>query len=370
MIVVIVASLIASFYGGYLSDVKGRKIVLFRGELLRFFSVLMMALCNSPVFSNAELTFVTFLLTNILIGLITPANEAILMDVSTDETRKLLYSINYWSINLSIAIGSLIGSLFYTDYFFELLLATAFTSIICCVFIHIFIIETGMTQGFPTRFSFLDLSKGYLDVLKDRVFLIYLLAGTLMLGLEFQLTNYISVKLNTEFHPFNLPFLHEKTVDGIQMLGYLRIENTVMVVLLGAFMLKMMNSQDEQKVLYIGSVLFALGFSLLAWSNNFYMLLIATAIFTVGELMYVPIHQALLGTLIDEQKRSQYIAVNSLRLRGAMLIGSLFIILGDYLSANMISILYGFIGFISIGLYSLLYSLRRKNIEIDQQSVS
>ncbi len=157
MVIVIIASLISSFYGGYLSDVKGRKLVLFRGELLRFFSVLLMALCNSPVFSNAELTFVTFLFTNILIGLITPANEAILMDVSTDKTRKMLYSINYWSINLSIAMGSLIGSLFYADHFFELLLATAFTSLICCALIQVFIIETHTFKSIPTKLSFRDL---------------------------------------------------------------------------------------------------------------------------------------------------------------------------------------------------------------------
>ncbi|WP_420864601.1 hypothetical protein [Exiguobacterium antarcticum] len=46
MIIVIVASLIASFHGGYLSDVKGRKVALFRGELLRFLSVIMMTVCQ------------------------------------------------------------------------------------------------------------------------------------------------------------------------------------------------------------------------------------------------------------------------------------------------------------------------------------
>ncbi|KQS18637.1 hypothetical protein ASF99_01735 [Exiguobacterium sp. Leaf187] len=370
MVIVIIASLIASFYGGYLSDVKGRKLVLFRGELLRFFSVLLMALCNSPVFSNAELTFVTFLFTNILIGLITPANEAILMDVSTDKTRKMLYSINYWSINLSIAMGSLIGSLFYADHFFELLLATAFTSLICCALIQVFIIETHTFKSIPTKLSFRDLFYGYFDVLKDRIFLIYLLAGTLMLGLEFQLTNYISVKLNTDFKPFVLPFSHETKIDGIQMLGYLRIENTILVVVLGAIMLKMMNNRKEQYVLYIGSIIFALGFSLLAWSNNFYILLIATFIFTIGELMYVPIHQSLLATLIDEKKRSQYIAVNALRLRGAMLIGSFFIILGDYVSSSIISVLYAFIGGISVGLYTILYTNYQSKEKLNHKSVS
>ncbi len=191
-----------------------------------------------------------------------------------------------------------------------------------------------------------------------------------MLGLEFQLTNYISVKLNTDFKPFVLPFSHETKIDGIQMLGYLRIENTVLVVVLGAVMLKMMNNRKEQYVLYIGSIIFALGFSLLAWSNNFYILLIATFIFTIGELMYVPIHQSLLATLIDEKKRSQYIAVNALRLRGAMLIGSFFIILGDYVSSSIISVLYAFIGGISVGLYTILYTNYQSKEKLNHKSVS
>ncbi len=72
--------------------------------------------------------------------------------------------------------------------------------------------------------------------------------------------------------------------------------------------------------------------------------------------MYVPILQSLLARLIDEKKRIQYIAVNALRLRGAMLIGSLFIILDDYVSSNTISVLYALIGGTSVGLYIILYT--------------
>ena len=38
-----------------------------------------------------------------------PATEAMLIDVSTPENRKVMYSINYWAINLSIAIGAIFG---------------------------------------------------------------------------------------------------------------------------------------------------------------------------------------------------------------------------------------------------------------------
>lgn len=363
MILTIIVALLSSFYGGYLSDLIGRKIVLYEGEKFRFITMVIMALCNSPFFFSPTLTFVAFLLNNVLIGLITPANEAILMDVSTDKTRKMLYSINYWSINLSIAIGSLIGAIFYKGHFFELLIITAVTSIFCCILIQRFIIETRPINVKATKISLPKIFSSYKEVLRDRLFLVYLIAGIFMLGLEFQLINYISVKLSRDFQEFTLPFFEKTSVDGIEMLGVLRVENTALVVLLGALMLKLTNDLNEKLTLYIGSVLFTLGFVALALYNNFYILLIATCVFTIGELLYVPIHQALLVKIVDEQKRSQYIAVNSLRLRGAMLIGSLVVIFSAYFPSWTISVLYVLMGTTSIIAYSIIYSkLEQKEV--------
>lgn len=46
---------------------------------------------------------------NIASGLISPASEAMLIDVSTEKTRAFMYAINYWANNLALMVGMLIG---------------------------------------------------------------------------------------------------------------------------------------------------------------------------------------------------------------------------------------------------------------------
>lgn len=357
MILSVVAAMIASFYGGYFADKIGRKKVLLSGEKLRFISMLLMAVFNSPWLIEPSVTYVLFFINSVIVGIITPANEAILIDVSTSETRKMLYSINYWSINLSIAIGSMIGALFYKDYFFFLLLTTALASLGSFYLIKVFIIETNPLKSSEEiiKVSFKEIYSNYKIVLKDRIFAIYLIAGICMLGLEFQLINFIAVKLSDDFgtqKPFGLDFFE---IDGVGVLGLLRVENTLLVVILGALVLKLTKNIDDKITLYIGTILFSIGFASLVISNNFWILITSTLIFTLGELLYVPIHQSILAELIDDNMRSQYIAVNSLRVRGAMIIGSLGVTIGAFVPNFVMAIIYLILGGISILLYNIIY---------------
>lgn len=363
MILSVVAALLSSFYGGYFADKMGRRIVLLEGEKYRFVTMLLMALCNSPWFFDPTLTYIFFFINSILVGLITPANEAILIDVSTTKTRKMLYSLNYWSINFSIALGSMIGAFFYKDYFFLLLLSTAVASAGSYYLIKRFISETNPLQGKQkiTKVSLKEIYQNYKVVLKDRLFAIYLIAGICMLGLEFQLINFIAVKLSDEFGVQQLFGFSSFEFDGVEILGLLRVKNTLLVVLLGALVLKLTQKAEDKVILYTGAVLFSSGFALLAVTNEAWILLVATLVFTIGELMYVPIHQALLAELIDDAMRSQYIAVNSLRVRGAMILGALGVTLGAFIPNGAMALIYISMGGISIVLYTIVYAKLKGN---------
>ena len=59
-----------------------------------------------------------------------PATEAMLIDVSTPENRKVMYSINYWAINLSIAIGAIFGGLLFENYRLQLFIVLTLVAII------------------------------------------------------------------------------------------------------------------------------------------------------------------------------------------------------------------------------------------------
>lgn len=105
----VLVQFLAGMYGGHLADIIGRKKLMVTGELLKVFAFLGMVLCNSPMFHSPWITFVMLLIIGVAQGLINPAGEAMLIDVSTPENRSFMYSVSYWANNLSIMIGIMVG---------------------------------------------------------------------------------------------------------------------------------------------------------------------------------------------------------------------------------------------------------------------
>lgn len=64
--------------------------------------------------------------------------------------------------------------------------------------------------------------------------------------------------------------------------------------------------------MYVGFFLFSLGFAITAFSNQLLVLFIATIIYSVGELLYVPTRQTILADLVDESHRGSYVAFNGI----------------------------------------------------------
>ncbi|MDL5376132.1 MFS transporter [Exiguobacterium mexicanum] len=287
-----VLSFIGSLYGGAWADRYGRKRVLVSGERLGFLSLGGMAICNSTFLSDPTLTFVFFLMNNIVNGIVTPANEAILIDDSTTDNRKFLYALSYWTLNISIVVGSIVGGFLFQAHLFDLLIGAALASLACMLMIRMRLNDTYRPKPSTTPLSWRGLCHGYAIVFRDRLFTIYLIAGVLTLSLELQLTHYLAIHF---VDTFTTPqSLFGVSLDGTMLLGVLRSENTVLVLLFSFLVLKWTKPFNERSVLYTGVVLFSGGFALLLVSGSVVVMLIGTLVFTLGELLYVPIHQALL----------------------------------------------------------------------------
>lgn len=347
IVLTMIASFITSLYGGLLSDRYGRKRVLFIGEMLRFVCFIGMAIAGSHVMNSVVLLFIFFFLSHLLSSAITPANEAILIDDSRPEQRKYLYTLSYWIMNGSIVIGSLIGGFFFEQYLFSLLVSAAFLSFGCVFFIYLKLEDHYHSVRTKSRKT-TRMWTGYETVIKNRLFLKYLIAGILTLSLELQLTHYLAIHFAETLQV--VPLFHF-SLDGTSVLGLLRAENTILVLLLGLVLMRWTQSISERALLYTGVTLFSLGFAILPVLNDFSMLVLATACFTFGELLYVPIHQAMLARLIEDHLRSQYLAVNGLRYRGALLIGAISVSAYNVVSPGWMAITYICFGILAIFFY-------------------
>ncbi|WP_409291460.1 MDR family MFS transporter [Peribacillus sp. SCS-37] len=354
LLINVAASIISGFYGGYITDKAGRKKVLVIGQIASLISFIVMAAVNSPWYGSVWITFYMMLLNSFSSGFINPAAEAMLIDVSTKETRTFMYSINYWAINASIMIGSLAGGFLFKEHKFELFLSLTLIGVLTLLLIVFFMEDQYQPKKGIGKISvWKDMAGSYRAVMHNKAFLIFSLASIFVLGLEMQRNNYISIRLEQGFPPMELAIFGVGFhVDGIRMFSFLTTENTLIIVMFTVLMAAWVTRFREKNILNIGIFAQVAGYSVLAAGNSIWLLLAAGLIQTIGEMMYVPVRQSLMADLMEEDSRGAYMAVNGLVFQGAKLLGAAGIILGAaWGPAGMIAV-YIVCGMVSLVLFA------------------
>ncbi|EHO3277021.1 MFS transporter [Listeria innocua] len=351
----VLAQFLAGMYGGHLADIIGRKKLMVAGELLKVFAFLGMVLYNSPVFHSPWITFVMLLLIGVAQGLINPAGEAMLIDVSTPENRSFMYSVSYWANNLSMMIGIIVGGWFFVDYLFPLLVALFIMSFVTAWLTISLISETLKQKAVLKKGSYglVGMLKNYGQVLHDYRFLLYTIGGIAIMSIEFQRSNYISVRLAEDFQALLVHFgpLGNITLNGVQIVSVLTAVNTLFIVLFTVPVARFVTKRAQQPIMYVGFTLFAIGFAVCAFANNLAVLLLATAVLSIGELLYVPTRQTILAAIVDDNRRGAYMAFNGIIFQIGKMIGSVSLVFAPFIGK------YGMATFtILLGVLSIVFS--------------
>ncbi|MBC1754074.1 MDR family MFS transporter [Listeria seeligeri] len=344
---------VAGIYGGHLADVIGRRKLMITGEVLKVFAFLGMVLCNSPFFHSPWITFAMLLIIGVAQGLVNPAGEAMLIDVSTPENRAFMYSISYWANNLSMLIGIMVGGWFFVDYLFPLLVALLIMSFVTAWLTIILISETLERKVVPEKGSYglLEMFKSYGQVLHDYRFLLYTIGGIAIMSIEYQRGNYISVRLAEDFQHFLVNFgpFGEVNLNGVQIVSVLTAVNTLFIVLFTVPIARWVTKRAQQPIMYVGFSLFAIGFAVCAFANSLIVLLIATAVLSIGELLYVPTRQTILATIVDDNKRGAYMAFNGIIFQIGKMIGSISLVFAPFIGKYGMGIFTIALGIVAIG---------------------
>ncbi|MDP5276501.1 MDR family MFS transporter [Chengkuizengella axinellae] len=353
-----------NFFGGYISDRVGRKKLMLYAEIARFFAFFTMMVFNSPWVESVMITFLMMTVNTICWGFSGPAHQAMLIDVSTPEQRKLMYSITYWANNLSIAIGGILGGLLFETHLFELLMALSIASLITVSLITFFIKESYFPN--PEEESTSHIKKiftTYNMVFKDRLFIWLVLAGVLILSMEFNLANYIGIRLSEEMT--NQQFFSWE-ITGVQMLGFLRTENTILVASLAIFAAKFIERFKERAVLVTGCLLFVAGYGFISFSNNIWLLFIVMVIATVGEVIRVPVEQSSIASLPPDDARSSYMAIKGMTFHLSMLVSSTLVTISAFLSSYVMAIIITCIGLVGTSIYYVIFPKVQLRIKENQ----
>ena len=359
----IMGSVLSGLFSGYFSDKYGRKNILVFSFFFQFLTVAAMAIGNLPGHEMPVLAFIGVILFDVSAGLQVPPMEAMIIDVTTPDTRRSLYSLLYWLNNLAIIIGTLLGAFLHNKHFFLLTAVTAVIIFFLYLLVQFLIVETTTLSktkkhlGSPLK----EAMDSYRFVFTNRTFLKFAMAMLMIIGIEMQLPKYISVRLSKQFHSLSLLDIH---VNGVEMFGVLKIENAIVIVVVTMVVNKLLKrfNVTDRKRLYLGVALFAIGFVVLGFSNNFWILLLFMALLSVGEVIYAPIEKTLLAEISDEENRSKYMAANALSMRLGSMLSAVWLSLSAYLNSWGMSFTYALMGLVAILMFFMIYQERTQKV--------
>ncbi|HET7577697.1 MAG TPA: MFS transporter [Bacillales bacterium] len=364
---VVVSGVCGGFIGGFYSDKMGRKKLMIIADAVTVVMYVCIAFVDSPWWSLPYVAFVFFVIVFFFSGIMGPVAQAMIIDVSDPENRKFIFTLSYWAMNLAIAAGGILGAFLFENYHFELFLGVAGISLVSLLVTVFWISESYRpekvgagqeshqekdSEGVRSMLS------SYGNVLKDKIFVVYVIASLLLGTLEEQLTNYIGVRLN-EHIPSQVLFSFgsfDFHVDGFKMLGFLQTENTMFVVAFAVGIGMLMKRFSDHWVLYIGIGLFASGYFILGFSLNPWILFMGMGVVSIGEIMFSPVKQAYLADIAPENRRSSYMAVSSLGFYMATMIAAIFVTLGAVLPYWVIAGSFLLMGATSLVLFQRIMS--------------
>ncbi|MFW0782081.1 MDR family MFS transporter [Rossellomorea marisflavi] len=359
LIATVIIGFIVNLIGGYVSDRFSRKRVLLVTSWLNAACFLLMTVSLFPeekwiiVFAGA---YILFIITS---SLGRPAMHAIIIDSTTPENRKAVYALDYWLINLSMAIGAALGGLLYLHHKQELFIMLTVTSTIIPVAYGIWLKDE--FKGFLEKKHknvLVDLINNYRIAFKDSAFVKVVAGTTFILAAEFSLNSYIGIRLAEEFRSVTVGGFE---VAGVRMLSFLNIENMLLVVFLTFFVNRWTDKISKRKGILIGLLIYGLGYAVLTSANTWYVLILFNLIATIGELIYSPIRNAEQANMIPDDKRGSYSAFSNLSFSGADLIARSTIILGAFLIPTMMSVYMGALVMIGTALvYTGLFATKAK----------
>ena len=289
LIINVVLGMFTGLYGGYLADKVGRKNIMVTSLAITMTSYSFMAIANSPWFESVWITYFMYTIIGISGSLSGPATDAILVDSSTKENRTYMYSLTYWTHNVSLMIGSIFGSFFFKEHRFELFIALTITSLITLLMVAFVMTDAYVPKTIVEKVHVIkDMVKSYKVVIKDKAFMAFTMGIVFLFSLEAHGANFIAVRLAKDFKPFDFQFFNfpKVNIEGVNIVGFLLTENTVLVVLFTMFVVVWIHKRDPKKMLYLGLILHTLGYVFLGFTNSIFIIFLAGLVTTFANFLY------------------------------------------------------------------------------------
>jgi MFS family permease len=287
-----VSGFVGNMIGGALADKIGRRAILIFGLVFSALSSVAMGLVdNLPAF-YALAAFV-----GILSDVAGPARGAMVADLLPEHQRADGFGVMRVAANISWVIGPTVGGFLATKSYLILFILDAVTSLITAGIVYSRIPETKpQLSDAETPPSMLKTIAGYSAVAKDRLYLAFVLVSMLMTLAYQQLYSTLSVYM--------------RDVHGLQAQAYgsLMSINAAVVVLLQFWITRRTNTRPPLLMMALGTSLYMIGFLMYGFVATYLLFALAMLIITFGEMIVVPVGQAIATQMAPIDMRGRYLA--------------------------------------------------------------
>jgi MFS transporter, DHA1 family, multidrug resistance protein B len=369
-------SVMANLMGGYCADRFGRKRMMVLASIGQGLSFLVFALSDSPLLHSPLLGFCAFAAAGVFGSFYWPASQAMVADLVDEKHRSGVFAIFYTSINVAVVVGPILGAIFYVNYRFQLLLVAGLICILIGFILAKMTRETAPFNNVPTDrtgkwYYFLqDQMKDYTLIIKDKTFLLFILAGILLgqtfMQLDLVIPVYIKDVMQTQsLFSFGDWSFHVKAEQGF---GIILAENGLLVVLFTVFVTNWMSKYKERNVFMTSSILYAIAIILFGQTHWVWGFIFAMIIFTAGELVSAGIMQSFISKLAPDHMRGQYFAAASLRFTISKMIAPLSIPLTVWIGYEWTFFVLSILALFSAGLYWMMFQYFEKQQKVSTPS--
>ena len=279
-----VGAVAASVVGGYLADTFGRRNTI----------VLSMALSAASMIALSQAdSLLEFIVGAIIAGstseLYRPAGAALLTDITTPSQRLTTFATYRLAMNLGMAVGPAVGGFLAERSFFYIFIGDAITSVIFGV-IALFALPN-RTADHERTIGKSGAAAGM--IFRDTYFLIFLLASTL--GAFVYMQVHTSYPLQLAAYGFSA-----------RIYGLLISINGFIVMAIELPITRITRRRSPQAVMFVGFLLVAIGFALTGFVSTLPLLVMTVVIWTLGEIVMVPVASAHVANIAPAHMRGRY----------------------------------------------------------------
>ncbi|MCB2297576.1 MDR family MFS transporter [Clostridium tagluense] len=266
--------MIGTMIGGKLIDSIGRKKVLIVFGIAAGIGYGMCAFINNPIIITSILMVSSF-----VGGFSHPVYSTITTDLTQGDQRNAAFSLNYMAMNIGFSVGPLLAGFLYENYLMWFFLGDAITTIISIALVSIFVPESKPSKEEIEKSkvkTYESAEEGSLvkALLKRPTLLMFCFIIVIYFIVFSQFTFGLSIQIGDIFKN-----------NGATIFGSLMTVNAVMCSILTIFITSATKNIKASLCIAIGGLLYAIGFGMMFFINAYYLFIISTATWTVGEIL-------------------------------------------------------------------------------------